>query len=80
MYGNGFDPYAGDLYHENPLILYVSHFLINNAAALIPSFFIIADLVCASLLYKMAKTFTTKMVSKAAFNSSTILVESSRIF
>lgn len=62
LYENGIDPYAGDMYHENPLVLYSSHLLIKHAAPFIPGLFILCDLLCAFLLYRMSKTFIAKMV------------------
>lgn len=63
LYKNNVNPYSGDLYHENPLILYASNFLIQNAGAYIPYIFVACDLFCAFLLYRMAKELIPQMVS-----------------
>lgn len=62
LYEHNINPYSGDLYHENPLILFASNFLIRNAGPLIPYLFVACDLLCAFLLFKMAKYFTAEMV------------------
>lgn len=62
MYENNVNPYSGDLYHENPLILYASNFLIRKAAPFIPYLFVACDLLCAFLLFRMAKDLTAQMV------------------
>lgn len=67
LYKAGIDPYAGDLYHENPLILITSNFLINYLEPFIPYVFILCDLVCGALLFQMAKNFSRKMVNVSAF-------------
>lgn len=63
LYKNNVNPYSGDLYHENPLILYASNFLIQNAGKFIPYLFVACDLFCAFLLYRMAKELIPQMVS-----------------
>lgn len=65
LYENNINPYSGDLYHENPLILYASNFLIRNAAPIIPYLFVGCDLLCAFLLFRMAKDLIAQMVSKS---------------
>lgn len=63
LYKNNVNPYSGDLYHENPLILYASNFLIQSAGKFIPYLFVACDLFCAFLLYRMAKELIPQMVS-----------------
>lgn len=63
LFENNINPYSGDLYHENPLILYASNFLIRNASPFIPYLFVACDLLCAFLLFRMAKHFIAQMVS-----------------
>lgn len=62
LYDNNVNPYSGDLYHENPLILYASNFLIRNAGPFIPYLFVGCDLLCAFLLFRMAKELIAQMV------------------
>lgn len=64
LYANNINPYTGDLYHENPLILYASNFLIRTASPFIPYLFVGCDLLCAFLLFRMAKDLIAQMVSK----------------
>ncbi|XP_055296370.1 phosphatidylinositol glycan anchor biosynthesis class U protein [Sitodiplosis mosellana] len=61
LYENNINPYSGDLYHENPLILYASNFLIRNASPFIPYLFVGCDLLCAFLLFRMAKVLIAQM-------------------
>lgn len=63
LYDNGIDPYAGDVYHESPIVLYFTSFLLRNAKTLIPYIFIGCDLLCAYLLYRMARIFIALNVS-----------------
>lgn len=63
MYKNNINPYSGDLYHENPLILYASNFLIQNVGSFVPYLFVACDLFCAFLLFRMAKGLIAQMVS-----------------
>lgn len=62
MYENNVNPYLGDLYHENPLILYASNLLIRYASPIVPYLFVGCDLLCAFLLYRMAKDFIAQQV------------------
>lgn len=62
LYDNGIDPYAGDIYHESPLFLYLSSFLLRNFNSYIPYFFVGCDLLSAFLLYRMARTFVAQAV------------------
>lgn len=55
LYKNGVDPYEGDVYHENPLVLIGAHFLIEHFFHLIPLLFVVVDLLTGLLLYFMAK-------------------------
>lgn len=62
MYDAGINPYTGDVYHENPLVLIASNALIKYVPALIPFLFVVADLLCAALLYQMSKIVTRNLV------------------
>lgn len=64
LYEHGVDPYIGDVYHENPLILIATHFLIKNLNDFIPILFIIIDLITSVFIYYAAKHFTSKNVSQ----------------
>lgn len=63
MYNANINPYTGDMYHENPLILVATNFLINKAPLAIPYLIIALDLATGWLLYKMAQRFIREMVS-----------------
>lgn len=63
LYEKGINPYSGDLYHENPLILYFSNFLLRNVNSFIPYIFIGCDLLCAYLLMRMSQIFIAQTVS-----------------
>ncbi len=58
------DPYDGDIYHENPLILFVTNYIINNFNDFIPLLFILVDLLTSILIYCSTKNFTRKNYEK----------------
>lgn len=62
MYNANINPYNGDMYHENPLILVATNFLINKTPHAIPYLIILLDLAAGWLLYKMAQRFIREMV------------------
>lgn len=62
LYASGINPYDGDMYHENPIILVVSNALIRHWPSLIPFVFIAIDLLTAALLHQMSKRYITAMV------------------
>lgn len=64
LYDIGVNPYSGDLYHENPIILYASNFLIHTIGTFLPYLFVGCDLLCAFTLYQMAKALIAEMVNK----------------
>ncbi|KAG4074147.1 hypothetical protein HA402_014352 [Bradysia odoriphaga] len=61
MYNANINPYTGDMYHENPLILVATNFLINKTPLVIPYLIIALDLAAGWLLYKMAQRFIHEM-------------------
>lgn len=68
LYNAGINPYSGDMYHENPLILVASNWLLTHCSQLIPLLFISIDLLVAMLLFFMAKRFIKEMVRFSFFN------------
>lgn len=62
LYASGINPYDGDMYHENPIILVLSNALIRKCPSLVPFVFIAIDLMTAILLHQMSKRFVTSMV------------------
>ncbi|XP_053675725.1 phosphatidylinositol glycan anchor biosynthesis class U protein [Anopheles nili] len=64
LYKNGVNPYDGDMYHENPLILHASRWLLENAPNAIPSLFILLDVLCGVLLLLAARVFIREMYEK----------------
>lgn len=62
MYNANINPYTGDMYHENPLILVATNFLINKTPLVIPYLIIALDLAAGWLLYRMAQRFIRQMV------------------
>lgn len=62
MYNANINPYTGDMYHENPLILIATNFLINKIPQAIPFLIILLDLAAGFFLYKMAQRFISEMV------------------
>lgn len=69
LYRSGINPYQGDMYHENPLVLVATNFLIVHCADLVPALFVLLDMLTGVLLYSMAKRFTREMVSEFASNA-----------
>lgn len=63
LYNNGINPYTGDNYHENPLILVATNFLINSFEYLIPLIFILLDLLGSLMLHQAATKFVQEMVN-----------------
>lgn len=62
LYGSGVDPYVGDVYHENPLVLVGTHFLIEHLSQFIPMLFVLLDLLTGVLLYFMSKRTFMELV------------------
>lgn len=62
LFDNNINPYSGDMYHENPLVLVASGFLMKHCATLIPVLFVLVDLLTAGLLYHMSKKFIKDLV------------------
>ncbi|XP_071501031.1 phosphatidylinositol glycan anchor biosynthesis class U protein-like [Diadema antillarum] len=51
----GISPYAGDTFHETPLLLYSFHYLRSISPSLVPLVFVIADLLTAWTLRSAAQ-------------------------
>uniref|UniRef100_A0A6B2EB08 Putative major facilitator superfamily permease n=1 Tax=Phlebotomus kandelakii TaxID=1109342 RepID=A0A6B2EB08_9DIPT len=64
LYDNGVDPYSGDMYHENPLILVITNALIKHLAVFIPSLFIAIDLLAATFIYGTAKIVAQELLGR----------------
>lgn len=62
LYGSGVDPYVGDVYHENPLVLVGTHFLIEHLSQFIPMLFVLLDLLTGVFLYFMSKRTFMELV------------------
>jgi len=67
MYNANINPYTGDMYHENPLILITTNFLINKVPHAIPFLIILLDLAAGVFLFKMAQRFIGEMVCESIF-------------
>jgi hypothetical protein len=63
LYDNSVDPYYGDVYHENPLVLIGTSFLLKNFAGFTNVIFILLDLLTAVFVYYGTKGITKKNVS-----------------
>lgn len=63
IYERGMDPYEGDIYHENPLVLMGTLFLIRHLSTFIPFIFILIDLLTGLLLHFFAKSTVEDLVS-----------------
>ncbi|CAK9815749.1 Phosphatidylinositol glycan anchor biosynthesis class U protein [Anthophora quadrimaculata] len=65
LYNIGIDPYAGDLFHETPIGLYVFNFIQQYLPQwVLFSLFVFTDLLTALLLAFTAKEYATELVSK----------------
>uniref|UniRef100_A0A182UUT0 Uncharacterized protein n=1 Tax=Anopheles merus TaxID=30066 RepID=A0A182UUT0_ANOME len=64
LYANGVNPYDGDVYHKNPLILHASRWLLDNVPSAIPSLFILLDVATGILLLLAARVFIREMYEK----------------
>lgn len=62
LYENSVDPYQGDVFHENPLVLIGANFVLNNFAGFVPVIFILLDLLTAVFIYHATKGITRKNV------------------
>jgi hypothetical protein len=62
LYDNEVDPYQGDVFHENPLVLVGAHFLFKNFNSFIPMVLIVLDLLTSVLVYYGARGITKKNV------------------
>jgi phosphatidylinositol glycan class U len=63
LYNNGVDPYIGDIFHENPFVLKIASFLLNNFLDFISLFFIIVDLLTAIFIFYGTRGISKKNVS-----------------
>lgn len=52
------------MYHENPLILVTTNFLIKHCSAVIPFLFVVIDLLAAGFIYGMAKIVARELLSR----------------
>ncbi|XP_050100602.1 phosphatidylinositol glycan anchor biosynthesis class U protein [Anopheles aquasalis] len=64
LYGNGINPYDGDVYHKNPLILVSTRWLIATVPNAIPALFILLDVLSGILLILAARVFIREMYEK----------------
>ncbi|XP_028156158.1 phosphatidylinositol glycan anchor biosynthesis class U protein [Ostrinia nubilalis] len=86
LYDQGINPYAGDAFHESPLMLIFFHFLMKRCPFLLPLIFTILDLLTAYLLYKTSKSFIRifkmsqeKHLSDTADDSKTMLLNDAQL-
>jgi GPI-anchor transamidase subunit U len=66
LYENEVDPYQGDVFHENPLVLIGGSFLLKNFAGFMHIFFILLDLCTAVFIFYGTKNIAKKNVSKTS--------------
>ncbi|XP_019716138.1 phosphatidylinositol glycan anchor biosynthesis class U protein [Hippocampus comes] len=59
----GVSPYAGDVFHETPLIIYLFHFLVDYAEIT----FILADIIVAVAFYYVVKDYNKQVFRKQKF-------------
>lgn len=62
LYDIQVDPYQGDVFHENPLVLVGAHFVLKNFSSFVPIALIALDLLTAVFVYFGAKGVTRKNV------------------
>lgn len=61
LYRYGISPYAGDIFHETPLALYVCDFLINRIPEFIGIIYVIVDILTGITLYLTAKAYMIEL-------------------
>ncbi|CRL00804.1 CLUMA_CG014056, isoform A [Clunio marinus] len=71
LYANDVDPYEGDVYHENPFILFTTSFLLKNMSGMIPIIIILLDLLTAIFIYLGTKAISENNFEKQQKNLST---------
>ncbi|XP_059613630.1 phosphatidylinositol glycan anchor biosynthesis class U protein [Phlebotomus argentipes] len=71
LHENGVDPYSGDMYHENPLILVTTNVLIKHLSAFIPHLFVAIDLLAAAFIFGTAKIVARQLMAKQKREQST---------
>nr|XP_061813456.1 phosphatidylinositol glycan anchor biosynthesis class U protein-like [Nerophis lumbriciformis] len=59
----GVSPYAGDVFHETPLIIYLFHFLVDYADIT----FVLADIITAVALYYAVQDYNKQLFRKQKF-------------
>ncbi|XP_077435054.1 phosphatidylinositol glycan anchor biosynthesis class U protein [Vanacampus margaritifer] len=59
----GVSPYAGDVFHETPLIIYIFHFLVDYAEVT----FMLADVMVAVALYYAVRDYNKQVFRKQKF-------------
>ncbi|XP_075869458.1 phosphatidylinositol glycan anchor biosynthesis class U protein [Nelusetta ayraudi] len=59
----GVSPYAGDVFHETPLVIYLFHFLVDYAEIT----FVLADVIAAVALYMAVKDYNKQVFRKQKF-------------
>ena len=66
LWRSGVDPYSGALFHETPLTLTAFTFLINNLSKSVwlDVLFVLADLLAAFLLGKLAKQVRRRIINE----------------
>lgn len=57
------DPYDGDIYHQNPLVLMATIYIIRHCSLIIPFLFIGLDLLTGILLFFFAKNSVEDLVT-----------------
>lgn len=69
LYNEGINPYAGDIFHETPLVLWLfSKILDQVSPTFINVLFIVCDIITSYLLYKGAKIYSSELVSMPTGN------------
>ncbi|GAB0098215.1 phosphatidylinositol glycan anchor biosynthesis, class U [Sergentomyia squamirostris] len=71
LHERGVDPYSGDMYHENPLILVTTNFLIKNLSPFIPGMFVLIDLLSALFIFGMARIVARELLGRQKKEQST---------
>lgn len=75
LYDHSVDPYQGDVFHENPLVLIGANFLLKNFAGFMSIILILLDLLTAVFIYYGTKGITKKNVCRLRFSKSIVLIE-----
>ncbi|XP_070495128.1 phosphatidylinositol glycan anchor biosynthesis class U protein [Chironomus tepperi] len=70
LYDNGIDPYIGDIFHQNPIVLKSASFLMGTVGEYVSLIFIILDLLTAVFIFYGTRGICKKNYNKQKLEKS----------